>query len=282
MEVPIRVGSTVILGGEAVAGTVVVTGGGSGIGETVIRQLLESKSGQCAILDLTPSALLGSGDRCLSVACDVTDADQVNRAMDKIANWGGPINALVNCAGVDRHRRTLELSYEEWRSVLDVHVDGTFLASKYAALHMSETGGGSIVNLGSVAMSLGYPSRLAYAAAKAAIGSMTRTLAVEWAELGIRVNCVAPGYINTPMVAALVAEGRLDPDLYASLHALGRFGEPREVADLILFLLSDRASFITGAVIPIDGGFLALKVPPTQEGRVSEPNLSLTDSELKP
>jgi NAD(P)-dependent dehydrogenase (short-subunit alcohol dehydrogenase family) len=117
-------------------------------------------------------------------------------------------------------------------------------------------------------MSVGYPGRLAYSAAKGAIGAMTRTLAVEWAELGIRVNCVAPGYIKTPMVAALVAAGQLDSDLYEALHAMGRSGETREVADLIVYLLSDRASFITGTVIPVDGGFLALKVPPGSGGLV--------------
>jgi NAD(P)-dependent dehydrogenase (short-subunit alcohol dehydrogenase family) len=245
-------------------GTVVVTGGASGIGQTVVDTLLETTGHRCAVLDLVADAAPSNDDRRLTVACDVTDPDDVAAAIDAVHAWGAPIVGLVNSAGIAHATPTLELDYVSWHRVLDVHVDGTFLVSQQVARRMVAADGGAIVNLGSVAGSFGYPSRLAYSAAKAAIAAMTRTMAVEWAEYGIRVNCVAPGYIETPLVATLVDDGKIDGPAYRALHVLNRFGTPREVADVVLFLLSDAASFVTAETVRIDGGFSALKVPSTR------------------
>ena len=196
-----------------------------------------------------------------SSTCDVASPDSVAAAVDEVVAWASPIRHLVNSAGNHHRAPTLALAFEDWRRILSVHLDGTFLVTQRVAQHMADHGGGSVVNLGSVAMFSGWQERVAYGAAKAAIGALSASLAVEWAGLGIRVNTVAPGYTNTPFVEEVVAEGYIDADVARGLHALGRFATPDEVVDAILFLLSDRASFITGEVLRVDGGFVAKKLP---------------------
>ena len=129
------------------------------------------------------------------------------------------------------------------------------------ARHLVSSGkGGSIVNFSSIAHTFGWPRRLPYSVSKAGIDALTRTLAVEWAEFGIRVNAIAPGYINTQMVVAATAKGNIDPSI-VEMHAMNRYGEPNEIATGVKFLLSDDASYITGEVLTIDGGFTAKKIP---------------------
>jgi NAD(P)-dependent dehydrogenase (short-subunit alcohol dehydrogenase family) len=243
----------------------VISGGGSGLGFEISSRLLERTDSACAVLDLDPGQagklVEIHGERVKLLQCDVTAPSQVVGAFEELDDWGAPVVGAVNCAGIAEHADTLTLSHERWRKVLDVHIDGTFLVSQQAARRMMGAGGGSIVNLGSVAGLVAYPRRLAYSAAKAAIGAMTRTMAVEWAPSGIRVNCVAPGYIETPLVSKLIAAGQVDVDAYAPLHALSRFGKPVEVANVVLFLLSGDASFVTGDTIMVDGGFSVKKLP---------------------
>jgi NAD(P)-dependent dehydrogenase (short-subunit alcohol dehydrogenase family) len=194
--------------------TIVVTGGSGGIGRIVIDTALETSDRRCACLDLQVNQSAVESERVLAIQCDVTDPAQVTRAIDDVVAWGGPITGLVNSVGTVHHEPTLELGHADWRRVLGVHLDGTFLASQAVARKMAQGDGGAIVNMGSVAMHFGWPERLAYSAAKGAIGAMTRTLAVEWAHLGIRVNCVAPGYIESELVADLVERAVIDGETY--------------------------------------------------------------------
>lgn len=244
----------------------IITGGGGGIGAAAARILLQdSEDSQCAIADIHPGQareLLRTygPERICFVECDVTDQESVTRAAETIESWcEGDVRGLVAAAGVAEERASAEVSMVDWHRVLDVHLDGTLLWCQAAVRPMELRGGGAIVVLSSAVARVAHPRRLAYSCAKAAIEQLARTLAVEWAEKGIRVNAVAPGYVDTEMVRSLVREGTFDPDTVAAMHALGRMADVSEIADGIGYLLSDHASFITGAVLTIDGGFSAVK-----------------------
>ena len=246
--------------------TCVVTGGASGIGYAVADlALARGAFSHCAILDVGEGRygelLERYGTRVSLFPCDVSNRESASAAFDAVDAWGPPVSGLVNSAGVAHFVPTLDLEQDDWRRVMDINVDGTLYPSILAARRMADAGSGAIVNLASVAGMFGWPRRAAYSTSKAAVGGLTRTLAVEWAASGIRVNSVAPGYIATELTEKLIADGNIDYDTYARLAALNRFGTPAEVAQPILFLLSSDATFITGVMLPIDGGFAATKVP---------------------
>ena len=195
----------------------------------------------------------------LPLACNVSDRNQVVTAVSAVGAEA-PIVGLVNAAGNHLTMPSLDLDEAGWKSVLSVHLDGTFFMSQAVAARMIEHGrGGAMVNMSSVAADFGWPARLPYAVAKAGIEGLTKTLAVEWADHGIRVNVIVAGYVDTPMVRNAAARGAFDAAARMEGHALKRFARPTEIAEAIDFLLSDRSSFITGASIPVDGGFSILK-----------------------
>jgi NAD(P)-dependent dehydrogenase (short-subunit alcohol dehydrogenase family) len=166
----------------------------------------------------------------------------------------------VTAAGILHNRASLDLNEADWNNVIGVHLEGTLWAAQAAARSMIAHGrGGAMVNFCSVAMDFGWPRRLPYSVAKAGIAALTRTLAVEWAADGIRVNAVSPGYVDTPMIRDAAAAGVLDADAKARGHALGRLASAVEIAEVVEFLLSDRSSFMTGEVVRVDGGFSVLK-----------------------
>jgi meso-butanediol dehydrogenase/(S,S)-butanediol dehydrogenase/diacetyl reductase len=243
--------------------TIAITGAGGGIGEAVALRfhtegatvLLADRSAEAV---QRVAAVLG-GERARAVALDVTDSAAVDTVLQAAEQEFGRLDHLVNSAGVTSIVATTEVTDAEWRRVSSVNVDGTFYASRaFVRLALAAGRAGSIVNLASVAGLLAIPDRPAYIATKHAVVGLTREMAMEFGGAGIRVNAVAPGVIRTPM-----SQKHFDAAETAArirrAHSLGRGGEPEEVAAAIAFLCSSDASFITGAVLAVDGGYSAGK-----------------------
>lgn len=236
---------------------IVITGGASGIGLASAKKLL-NEGAKIALLDVNDSVLEISknlGGNVLGIKCDVSNEKDVKSSIDMVADFFGKIDGLVANAGIGGGaNKPADVTLEEWNKVIGVNQTGIFLVNKYVIPHMIKNGGGSIVNTSSMYGLVGAPNSFAYTASKGAINQMTRTLSLAYAENNIRVNAVAPGYIDTAILSSV-------PDEYKKIMAkempIGRLGKDDEIASLIKFLLSDEASFITGAIISIDGGYTA-------------------------
>lgn len=245
-------------------GCIIITGAASGIGRAVVDVVLSRRPEvTLGLLDIDSEALARvhgeHSDRVDFAVCDVSDRASVAEAVEAVAG-ASPIVGLVTAAGTLHNRASRELDQSDWDGVLGVHLDGAIWAAQAAARSMVSHGrGGAIVNFCSVAMEFGWPRRLPYSVAKAGLAALTRTLAVEWAGDGIRVNAVSPGYVDTPMIRNAAAAGILDLEEKVRAHALGRLAQPAEIAEVVEFLLSDRSTFITGEVVRVDGGFSVMK-----------------------
>lgn len=230
-----------------------VTGAGSGIGAAVARSL-HDEGAEVVLADVNlEGAEAGArdlGDRAAAMALDVRDEDAVAPAMRGL-------DVLVNVAGIGSTTDAPGTSREVWEAVFAVNTTGTFLCCKHAIPGMKERGGGSIVNLGSVAGLVGLPNRAAYCASKGAVIALTRALAVDHVGDGIRVNAVCPGTVDTPWVQRLVDEAGEDIEALRARQPMGRLGTPVEIADAVLYLASDAAAFVTGTALVIDGGLTA-------------------------
>src|SRR5712692_3758751 len=194
-------------------------------------------------------------DRAISVyamTCDVADASSVEQTVQQVLEKCGKIDVLVNNAGLTWGAPAESMPFDRWRQVIDANITGTFLMSQAVGRHMLERNKGAIINVASIAgLGGGQLNTVGYNASKAAVINLTRAFAVEWGSRGIRVNCIAPGLFKTRMSEAIVE--RLEP-VIAQLTPLGRIGNPGEIGPTVLFLASEGASYITGQVIPIDGG----------------------------
>jgi NAD(P)-dependent dehydrogenase (short-subunit alcohol dehydrogenase family) len=235
-----------------------VTGAGRGIGLATARRFLED-GWRVALLDIDAALLdaamagLAAPDRTLALHCDVAEAAAVFPAVQHAATQFGRLDALVNNAGTAVFKPLLETTPEEWSRVLAVNLTGPFLATQAAAPIMAEGGGGAVVNVTSISGLRASTLRVAYGTSKAALAHLTKQQAVELAALGIRVNAVAPGPVETAMAKAVhTPEIRRD---YHDAIPLARYGLEEELAETILFLCSDRASYLTGQEIAVDGGF---------------------------
>jgi 3-oxoacyl-[acyl-carrier protein] reductase len=237
----------------------IVTGSGRGIGREMAR-LFAAEGAKVAIADVdeenargTAAEIAAAGGEACPVGVDIADPDQVESLTRSVADRWGRLDVLVNNAGVGLNKPFLETTLAEWDRTLRVNLTGTFLCAQAAARVMVRQGSGRIVNVASISGQRGGQGRAAYGAAKAGVILLTRVMAVELALRGVNVNAVAPGPVDTDQ-----SRGTHTPATRRAYHdriPLGRYGEHREVAAAVLFLASDEASFVNGAVLNVDGGF---------------------------
>jgi len=238
-----------------------ITGGARGIGYATAR-LFTAAGARVVLLDIDEAAAADAaarlGPAASAMRLDVARQEEVTRVFDDMAAFHGRIDVLVNNAGMALRRPTTELSLHDWQRVVDVNLTGVFLCAQAAARHMLASGGGAMVNTASIMGLSGgglYPN-ISYQATKGAVVNMTRALAVEWAGRGVRVNAVAPTWVDTDFIGQLKSDAAL-MDRIRQMTPMGRLADATEVANAILFLASPASAMVTGHVLAVDGGFLA-------------------------
>jgi NAD(P)-dependent dehydrogenase (short-subunit alcohol dehydrogenase family) len=257
--------ATQLRSGRLLGKSAVVTGAAAGIGRAT-AELFAREGARLVLADINADGLSALRDSLADVTGDVTvvtadvsKPEDVRRMIEVAVEEYGRLDIVIANAGIIPLASVVEATLDDWDEVMAIDGRGMFLTCKYAIEQMMSSGGGSIVCLSSISGVAGQPRQSTYGPAKFVASGLTKHLAVEWAGRGIRVNAVAPGTINTERVQRLPEEpgGTEYLEAVKAAHPMGRLGEPSEVAKAILFLASDEASFITGAILPVDGGFLA-------------------------
>ena len=244
-----------------------VTGGASGLGAESARRLAR-EGAKVLLTDLAADAgqavadeILDAGGVAFFLTQDVTDEARWGEVVGACVERFGRLDILVNSAGVgDGGEPILGATLEAWRRIISINLDGTFLGVKAVAPIMAAAGRGSIINLSSILGKVGLPGASAYCASKGGVLMLTKSVALELAPLGVRVNSVHPGFIETPMVVNAFRNSENENemrDMIISRHAMARLGVPREIADVVVFLASDERSFMTGSELVVDGGYTA-------------------------
>lgn len=246
---------------------IVITGGASGIGLAMVKKFAQEQS-QVYFLDLNEAGneisqeLAAEGQKAEFIKCNIASTSEAEQAIQSIP---GKIDVLINNAGVSHVGNLENTSEEDFDRLFQVNVKGMFNCTRAALPKIKQDGGGSILNMASVAATIGIPDRFAYSMTKGAAYSMTLSIARDYVQDGIRCNCISPGRVHTPFVDGFLAKNYpgKEKEMFEKLSAtqpIGRMGTPEEIAELAYFISSDAGSFFTGTDIPIDGGFLGLKM----------------------
>lgn len=241
---------------------IVVSGGAGGIGAEVSARLA-SEGARVVIADLNAAqaeakaaSIATERGRAVGIVCDITSPEQCEMLVQAAVETFGRLDGVVNCAGFSKPHDSISLKPADWARMVDVQLNGAFYFAQACAKRMIETGG-AIVFITSTNAEAAFPRRAAYCCAKAGVAMLTKVLAIEWAEKGIRVNAVGPAYVATEMTQRNFAAGNVNETQIKGRIPLGRLAQPADVADAVSFLLSEKASFITGHSLYVDGGWLA-------------------------
>lgn len=240
----------------------VVTGAAQGLGRQMAMGLA-GMGADVAIADLNhekaadTAAELDGETEVIAVETDVTDEASVRGMVDTVTERLGPIDVLINNAGVVENAPAEETTLDSWQRVLSVNLDGVFLCAKHVGQQMLDRGGGRIVNVSSMsALDVNVPQKQAsYNVTKAGVSMLTKSLAVEWADRGVRVNAIAPGYMRTDLVDDVLANNPEMEEMWLENTPLGRLGRPEELRELVVYLASDASSYMTGTTVVMDGGY---------------------------